>query len=116
MRGCRAAPQKGIWGCDLQQVQYASVVCLGSQKGQVYASVEGWASQYLKDIKILQSIQRRAVKVEKDLDGKTCKDQDQQAAELPWCAQPRAEELRGGVMAAAAPHREWRGSAELCSV
>jgi len=54
--------------------------------------------------------------VEKDLDGKTCKDQDQQAAELPWCAQPRAEELRGGVMAAAAPHREWRGSAELCSL
>ena len=28
----------------------------------------------------------------------------------------RAEELRGGLMAAAAPHRERRGSAELCSV
>jgi len=28
----------------------------------------------------------------------------------------RAEELRGGLIAAAAPHREWRGSAELCSV
>ena len=28
--------------------------------------------------------------------------------------QPRAEELRGGLMAPAAPHREWRGSAELC--
>jgi len=25
-------------------------------------------------------------------------------------------ELRGGLMAAAAPHRERRGSAELCSV
>jgi len=31
-------------------------------------------------------------------------------------AQRRAEELRGGLMAAAAPHREQRGSAELCSV
>jgi len=37
-------------------------------------------------------------------------------AEVPRCAQPRAEELRGGLMAAAAPHRERRGSAELCSV
>ena len=26
------------------------------------------------------------------------------------------QRLRGGLMAAAAPHREWRGSAELCSV
>jgi len=33
-----------------------------------------------------------------------------------WFAQRRAEELRGGLMAAAAPHRERRGSAELCSV
>ena len=35
---------------------------------------------------------------------------------MPECAEPRAEELRGGLMAAAAPHREPRGSAELCSV
>lgn len=32
------------------------------------------------------------------------------------CAQPRAEELRKGLMAAAAPYRERGGSAELCSV
>ena len=38
------------------------------------------------------------------------------AAEVPVFVQPRAEELRGGLMAAAAPHREQRGSAELCSV
>jgi len=31
-------------------------------------------------------------------------------------AQPRAEELRGGLMAAAAPHREGRGSTVLCSL
>jgi len=37
-------------------------------------------------------------------------------AEISWFAQPRAEELRGGLMEAAAPHREWRGSAELCSL
>jgi len=33
------------------------------------------------------------------------------AAEVPRFVQPRAEELRGGLMAAAAPHR-----AELCSL
>jgi len=37
-------------------------------------------------------------------------------AEVPWFAQPRAEELRGGLMAAPAPHKEQRGSAELCSL
>jgi len=35
-------------------------------------------------------------------------------AEVPWLAQRRAEELRGGLTAAAAPHRERRGSTELC--
>jgi len=34
--------------------------------------------------------------------------------QIPRIAQPRAEELRGGLMEAAAPHREWRGSAEFC--
>ena len=29
---------------------------------------------------------------------------------------PEQIRLRGGLMAAAAPHREWRGSAELCSL
>jgi len=29
---------------------------------------------------------------------------------------PEQSRLRGGLMAAAAPHRERRGSAELCSV
>jgi len=38
------------------------------------------------------------------------------AVEVPGCAQPRAEELRGGLMAAAAPHRERRGSTEFSSV
>ena len=40
----------------------------------------------------------------------------QGVAEARVFAQRRAEELRGGLMAAAAPHRERRGSAELCSV
>jgi len=34
--------------------------------------------------------------------------------EAPLCAQPRAEEVRGGLMAASDPHRVQRGSAELC--
>jgi len=37
-------------------------------------------------------------------------------SEISCFLQPRAEELRGGLMAAAAPHRERRGSAELCSL
>jgi len=36
--------------------------------------------------------------------------------EVPGCAQPSTEELREGLMAAAAPHREQRDSIELCSV
>jgi len=36
--------------------------------------------------------------------------------EVPWFVQPRAEELRGGLTATAAPHRERRGSIELCSL
>ena len=38
------------------------------------------------------------------------------AAEVPGCAQPGAEEIRGGLTVAVAPHREWKGRAELCSV
>jgi len=38
------------------------------------------------------------------------------SGEAPWFAQPRAEELRRGLMVAAAPHRERRGRAELCSL
>jgi len=49
--------------------------------------------------------------MEKGLDRKT-----KEMAEVLWCAQRRAEELRGGLMAAAAPHREPRGSTELCSL
>ena len=61
-----------------------------------------------KDIKPIESIQRRVVKM-----GKA---RHTRSAEVPGFVQPGAEELRGGLMAAAAPHREWRGSAELCSV
>ena len=50
-------------------------------------------------------------------DGEGAGEEDtSEAAEVPGFAQRRAEELRGGLMAAAAPHRERRGSAELCSV
>ena len=37
-------------------------------------------------------------------------------AKVPLWAQPRPEELRGGLMAAAGPHREQRGRAKLCSL
>jgi len=38
------------------------------------------------------------------------------SAEGPGWVRPRAEELRGAHVAAAAPRWEWMGSAELCSV
>ena len=31
--------------------------------------------------------------------------------QVPGCAQRTAEELRGGLMVASSPHREWSGSA-----
>jgi len=61
-----------------------------------------WVAQY-KDIELLESVQRSVTMVEN-------------MEQAPGCAQRRAEELRGGLMAAAAPHRERRGSAELYSV
>ena len=51
------------------------------------------------DVKLLESIQRRAMKVGKDLGGKMYE-------ELLRFVQCRAEELRGAFMAATAPHRE----------
>jgi len=43
-------------------------------------------------------------------DGEDCRGEDVWgAAEAPVCAQLRAEKLRGGLMAAAAPHRELKG-------
>ena len=59
----------------------------------------------------IRSLERTATKMVKGLEVKTWG-----AAEVPLFVQPRAEELRGGLMAAGAPHREQRGSAELCSL
>ena len=58
--------------------------------------VHFWVPQYKKDIKILESAQR-GTKMGKVLDGKMYEEQLR-------ClfAQPRAEELRGGLMVAAA--------------
>ena len=54
---------------------------------------------------------RRTAKMVKGLEGSVWG-----VAEDPWLVQPRAEELRRGLMAAAAPHREWRAalSSALC--
>ena len=53
----------------------------------------------------------------KEKDGEGSGGQDVRGvAEVPGFVQPGAEEMRGGLMVAAAAHREWRGSAELCSV
>jgi len=63
-------------------------------------------------LKVLEVIQRKGYRDSEwsrwlDISG---------AAKAPWFAQPRAEELRGGLMVAAAHHREQRCSPELCSM
>jgi len=65
---------------------------------------------YRKDMKLLESFQWRATKVMKALGTRN--------SEIPCSVRPRAEELRGGLMAAAAPPVEWRAAlgAELCSL
>ena len=65
-----------------------------------------------KYIKLLESIQKRVMKVAKVLEGKIHKKQLRSVDVLS----PEQSRLRGGLMAAAAPHRERRGSAELCSL
>ena len=65
-----------------------------------------------KYIKLLESIQKRVMKVAKVLEGKIHKKQLRSLDVLS----PEQGRLRGGLMAAAAPHRERRGSAELCSL
>ena len=58
-----------------------------------------WMPKYKKDIDLLDC-PREGYKDVEGFEGNVCS----------------AQELRGGLTAAAAPHRERRGSAELCSV
>ena len=63
-------------------------------------------------VMLLGSNQRRAMKMVKGLKDKMMHEEPLKSL----CAHDRAEELRGGLPAAAAPHRERRGSTELCSL
>ena len=62
----------------------------------------------IKKIKLLE----RTMKVMKGLEGKMEKKQLRTLSLLS----SEQKRLSGGLMVSAAPHREWRGSAELCSV
>jgi len=67
---------------------------------------------FKKDIDVLKSIQKKAMKAVKDLEAKTYK----KVLQPPGSCSPEQSWLRGGLMAATAPHRERRSSAELCSL
>ena len=87
-------PQHGSWARG--GVVLSALRCAASPPalGQI------WVPQYKKDIQLVGRDQRRATELGKWL----------------RCAKPRAEELRRGLMAAAAPHRERRAalSSALC--
>ena len=68
--------------------------------------------QYKTDIKLLENIHRRPTKMKKALEGKVCEEQLRSLGVFS----PEQGRLRGRLMEAAAPQREQRGSAELCSV
>ena len=68
-----------------------------------------WALKYKRGIKLLVEVERRAAKCLKDKRHK-------EWLRSPGLCNLKQSRLRGGLMAAAAPHRERRGSAELCSV
>ena len=64
--------------------------------------VQGWVPQCRKDIKVLESVQRGAAETEKGLEGKECEGQPLSLG--LFC--PGRGGMRGGLMAAAAPHRK----------
>lgn len=65
--------------------------------------MRSWAKIF-KDIKLLGSIQRRAVMIVKDLEGKT----NEEKMRCIGLFRPEKSKLRGGLMAAAALHEESR--------
>ena len=62
--------------------------------------------------RMLERLQRRAAKIPKGLESKM----DEEWLKSFGLCSPEQSRLRGGLMVAAAPHRERRGSAELCSL
>ena len=68
-----------------------------------------WVPQYKKGIELLENVQRRATKMVKGLEDKMCE-------EHLRCLGLLSPEQRRDLMTSAAPHKEWRGSAELCSL
>ena len=66
----------------------------------------------LQDIKLLESVQRSVMKMGNYLQGKWCEGWLRSLGLLS----PEQSRLRGGLMEAAAPHREWRAalSSALC--
>ena len=63
-------------------------------------------------MKLLGSVQRRAAQAVNILEEKM----DEEQMRILGLLRPEKRRMKGGLMAAAAPHREQRGSTELCSV
>lgn len=76
---------------------------------QLEYCVQFWTPQNKKNIKLLESVQKRVRKMVKGLDRKTY---EEQLRTLDVFS-PRAQEASWQPVA---PHREQRGSAEFCSL
>jgi len=63
-------------------------------------------------MKLFGSVQRRAAQAVNILEEKM----DEEQMRILGLLRPEKRRMKGGLMAAAAPHREQRGSTELCSL
>lgn len=139
MRGWRAVLWKEFWDSGWCQIESESAVCPGSPKGQLHPAVPqaqgccwvrervvplhsllcvalptataGLVPQYKKDVKLFESVQRRAIKIGNILE---CKTYEEWLRSLGFFS-PDKRRLKGGLMAAYSFLTEGSGGEVPCS-